>query len=510
MDFNEVFNKVVVNFGVSMNYPWIEKANKTFVVVLLAQFVFGLVIAWFTDTWTLAIFLGAAIMALPLFLISTQPQAVITRHVVAIAIQLATALHIQQSQGLTEIHFEIFSLLAILIFYRDWKVILTSVLVVAVHHVLFFILQSQSMPVFIFEQDHLYFYILVIHALFAVLEGAVLMYIAQYSHQEAEAGLEINESVKAILKNDGEFNLKVELHSGNEQLNEFNRLILSFKSLIEQSKQISSETYQSSVNVSSIAEGVNQAAEQSSQQVDLIATAIEEMTVTNSDVAQRAVQVSTNVEATQESTNSINQIIADSHNNIGTLREVISTTAETIQNLSVKCDRIADVMSSITAISDQTNLLALNAAIESARAGEHGRGFAVVADEVRQLATKTRENAEGISEVVNSLIEDANLSVSQMSSCIDRVQSAVDSSDQMSLAMNEVAEGMQQVTDNITSVATAAEEQVSVSDSISHSTQELHQSTSKQSQDMAETQAEISQLTSQMNVLNQELDKFLV
>lgn len=493
-----------------MNYPWIDKANKIFIGVLIGQFVFGLIIAYFTGAWSLAIFLGGAIMALPLFLISSRPFDPITRHVVAIAVQLATAMHIQQAQGLTEVHFEIFSLLALTFFYRDWKVILSSVLVVAVHHVLFFILQSQSMPFYVFEQDNVYFYILVIHALFAVLEGGVLMYMAQYSHNEAKAGLVISDTVHKILEKENEFNLAVELKSGNTELAEFNRLITSFKDIIRKSSSVSQETYQLASNVADVTESVNAATEQASEQVSLIATAIEEMTVTNADVSQRATDVRSNAETAHESTDEINSLITDSNANISNLKDVISTTADTIQNLSTKCDRIADVMGSITAISEQTNLLALNAAIESARAGEHGRGFAVVADEVRQLATKTRENAEGISEVVSSLIEDANLSVSQMAACIDKVETAVTASDKMSSAMTEVSSGITSVADNITSVATAIEEQVAVSDSISHSTQELHNTSSRQTEEMAQTQNEVARLKQQIASLNEGLTRFKV
>lgn len=493
-----------------MNYPWVAKANKMFTGVLLGQFLFGLVIAFFTGTWAMALLLGGAILALPLFLISSKPFDPFTRHIVAIATQLATAMHIQQAAGLTEIHFEVFAMLAVLVFYRDWKIIASALVVIAVHHVLFFILQSQSMPVYLFEDSHMYFYILLIHATFAVLEAAVLMYMAHDSEKEAEASAVISQTVNEILAQDGKFNLDVELKDGNKDLAEFNRLIKSFREIIKHARNVSNETSDLALSVNDITCRVNSLTEASSDKVSMIATAIEQMAVTNEDVAQRAVDVGTHAEAAQDNTNNMNAIIADSHSNTGELKQVISATADTIQNLSVKCDRIADVMNSITSISDQTNLLALNAAIESARAGEHGRGFAVVADEVRQLATKTRENAEGISQVVSSLIEDANLSVSQMSDCIDKAEGAVTLSEQMSSTVSEVSTGILKVTDNIQNVAAAIEQQVSASESISVSAQDLHQSSSEQTSDMAKTQADVAHLQQQIASLNQELVRFQV
>jgi methyl-accepting chemotaxis protein len=481
-----------------------------FKYVLVAQFIFGLIIAAFTDTWTLAIVLGGSIVALPLFLLVTQPFQKITRHVVAAAVQLITAVHIQQAQGLTEIHFEIFSLLAVLIFYRDWKVILTSVLVVAVHHVLFFILQSQSMPYYIFEQGDVYFYILAIHALFAVIEGAILMYIAHDSHKEAVAALTITDSVHTILEQDGKFNLDVPVVRGNKQLAEFNRLIQSFKQLITHSKQISRDATTAVNNTVTFSHSVNRLTENSTDQVDTITDAVERMTVTNNDVARRAVDVSSNATTAQQNTDSVQSIIIDSNKNIEVLKQMIASTAETIENLSLKCDRISEVMGAITSISDQTNLLALNAAIESARAGEHGRGFAVVADEVRQLATKTRQNAEGISEVVTSLINDAELSVSQMKGCMEKVESVVTASENMSNTMNDVAGGIHIVTDNIATVANAIEGQVEASDNIASSTQTLHKTSQEQMADVAQMTIEITQLQQQIESLHGELDKFIV
>lgn len=84
--------------------------------------------------------------------------------------------------------------------------------------------------------------------------------------------------------------------------------------------------------------------------------------------------------------------------------------AEVGQNLSAKAvesdSRIKEtgiIINTIKQISGQTNLLGLNAAIESARAGEHGRGFGVVAEEIRKLADNSKEAAEKVRLIVDSI-----------------------------------------------------------------------------------------------------------
>jgi signal transduction histidine kinase/ActR/RegA family two-component response regulator len=81
-----------------------------------------------------AIFLGAVIISFPIYLISTRPGETFTRHVVAIAQILISALWIHLSGGRIETHFHIFGSLAFLGFYRDWKVLITASIVVALDH----------------------------------------------------------------------------------------------------------------------------------------------------------------------------------------------------------------------------------------------------------------------------------------------------------------------------------------------------------------------------------------
>ena len=83
-----------------------------------------------------AIFLGAAISAFPVVLAMRRAGWVVTRHVIAGAQMLWSALLIHLTGGRIETHFHVFGSLGILAFYRDWTVLATATVVIAADHLL--------------------------------------------------------------------------------------------------------------------------------------------------------------------------------------------------------------------------------------------------------------------------------------------------------------------------------------------------------------------------------------
>ncbi len=81
-----------------------------------------------------ACLLGAAILSLPLVLVIFHPGAALTRHVVGLAQMLMGALLIHLTGGRLETHFHIFGSLALLAFYRDWRVLVSASALVAADH----------------------------------------------------------------------------------------------------------------------------------------------------------------------------------------------------------------------------------------------------------------------------------------------------------------------------------------------------------------------------------------
>jgi signal transduction histidine kinase/CheY-like chemotaxis protein len=81
-----------------------------------------------------AIILGGLIAVAPILLALFFPGRPVTRHTIGIAQMLFGALLIHLTGGRIETHFHVFASLAILTFYRDWRVLIPATVVVALDH----------------------------------------------------------------------------------------------------------------------------------------------------------------------------------------------------------------------------------------------------------------------------------------------------------------------------------------------------------------------------------------
>jgi signal transduction histidine kinase/DNA-binding response OmpR family regulator len=126
-----------------------QRTDRMFVGLLLCEWLAAVVVAavlspraWagvesrvHPHVWG-ATLLGGLIVSLPLVLVFMYPGRAWTRHVIAVAQMLISALLIHLTGGRIETHFHVFGSLAFLAFYRDWRVLLTASGVVAVDHLL--------------------------------------------------------------------------------------------------------------------------------------------------------------------------------------------------------------------------------------------------------------------------------------------------------------------------------------------------------------------------------------
>lgn len=119
-----------------------------------------------------ALIYGAIIAAPPLSLLHLQPGSHINRYVVAFAQMLMSSLLIHVTGGRIESHFQIFSALALLSFYRDWKVLALATVVTALDH----FLGSVYYPYAIYGTSSAPIYRALEHAFWVICESSVLSY----------------------------------------------------------------------------------------------------------------------------------------------------------------------------------------------------------------------------------------------------------------------------------------------------------------------------------------------
>jgi aerotaxis receptor len=221
------------------------------------------------------------------------------------------------------------------------------------------------------------------------------------------------------------------------------------------------------------AERLASAVERSSQglnhqqsETEQIASAITEMVASIEEVARHAQMTAVSAEGSNTCASNGQAVMADAREAILSLTDEIENATGVIDQLATSSDNIHGILEVITGISEKTNLLALNAAIEAARAGEHGRGFAVVAEEVRNLAQRSQESVGEIQTLLESLQQGSRNATDAMRQSQNKARHTVERALQAADALQEITVAVNQITDMNTQIASAVEQQLSVSGEI--------------------------------------------
>ncbi len=491
-----------------MQYPWIADGHRIFRVVIVVQWLMAIIIGVVTDELMIAFVIGIPIAIVPLVLSFQAPYSALSRHAMGIAIQLMAALHIQQSFGLIEMHFEIFVLLAFISTFRDWRVIASSTLIVAVHHLGFFLLQQQGAAVYVFEEGHVTWPILLLHAGFALAEGIVLMLIAQRSFNEGAGAAELRRAFKRTVNQDGTLNLNATVSDNFEVTRDFSLLLEHVRALVKESRELTSQVVSGCRVMEEVASGMRDTCKQTEREVNMVSVATEEIAHSMATSAQQTNQASEKTAQINHHVTEVRENILQNSKTIESLRQSLNGAEVTNQELNEQCSHIAEAMRGITAIAEQTNLLALNAAIESARAGEQGRGFAVVADEVRSLAIRSKESADQITLITDKLVGRTSESVNQMRTCVSLVDHAVTLSGTSQSTMDDILIEVQSVDASMAEIASSATEQESATQSIAQSAVSLSEYSAKEVSVSNQLTAELIQLAENCERMQNAINRF--
>ena len=362
---------------------------------------------------------------------------VLSRAVLTTVQTLFVALHIHLAQGLTELHFGVFVTLALLMVYLDWRPILLSAVLFAVHHVLFDRLQAAGFGIYCLTEPS--FARILVHAAYVVLQTGLELLMAVTLGRTALQGRELEQLVSSVESSAGiTLQAAAALRVSTPASASLQGTLARMGAAVATVHAAAGNVEAACAEIASGNHDLSSRTERQAADLQKTASSMEQLERTVRHNADKAAQA--------------NQLAAHASTVAQQGGQVVTQVVQTMQSIHESSQQIAHIISVIDSIAFQTNILALNAAVEAARAGEQGRGFAVVAGEVRSLAGRSAQAAKEIKELITAsvrrveqgsvLVEKAGATMTEVVSSIRRVTDIVCD---ISAASSEQSQGVAQV-----------------------------------------------------------------
>ena len=321
----------------------------------------------------------------------------------------------------------------------------------------------------------------------------------------------VSEALAEIATGEGDLTQRLEPRSDDEvgQLaHNFNRFVGNMHTMVCKLNDVSNSLTQQAHVTASQAEERSTRIQHQQDEINMVATAINEMAAATQEIAGNADNTARTAGETVDVSDHGATQVGQSQQSITSLATEVDTATGVISELNNHAQSINTILSTIQGIAEQTNLLALNAAIEAARAGEQGRGFAVVADEVRVLSQRTHASTQEIQQMIETLQQTTGKAVGIMEDSRKLAETSVDDANSASASLSQINSAVTNISDMATQIASAAEEQSSVTSEITRNTEGIRDVSNElavEAGEAAKQAAELSELSFQ---LQQEISRF--
>lgn len=312
-------------------------------------------------------------------------------------------------------------------------------------------------------------------------------------------------AMQNIASGEGDLTRRLDAAQGHELgalAEAFNNFAAKVAELVDNVRGSVATLSQSASELSSLMQHAEQGVQQQHAESDQVATAMTEMSTTAQDVASSAGNAAQAANDAEQQVNRAASTLDAAIGVINGLEQQVNVGVEVISRVGSESQSIGGVIEVIRSIAEQTNLLALNAAIEAARAGDQGRGFAVVADEVRTLAARTASSTEEINQMIGRLQGGANEAVGAIDQIKQHSQHTVQEAEKVDRALREIQTAVSTINDMNNQIASAAEEQTTVAETIN---QNIHQIVNI-AQDTAQGTSRAAGISRQLDELAADLD----